>query len=336
MSPAGLDQSIFGDQVLQQQPRARRRRGRKSLSIAGARLEHLVCCYNNDRYQNDLKVAEDHCEEQARDLQDLHRVRGEEVVMLSQEAQELRRLLAMSEEDVLCYNGKAWDFDCSAGARGEKLADAKENLAGEGDAGSEIEALQKQVKLRQAELGSARRRLQEAHKDAVMHRARLSICREIREMEVHEFRELLASRAEEHRPDAEEGLMRCLSFEQLTAKEVCKLSETESLEHQTQVTDLFLQLQKARGEHDEFRDGEATALDDPGAAPGVANQLSAREALQALRSPAEVLLSILEAELGMPASESLAASEEDWILDISQRLTACCERSPQRLGARKC
>jgi len=295
------------------QPRPRRRRSKKSLSIEGARLEHLVCCYNNDRFQGDLKVAEEHCEEQVKDLMELHRIRAEEVVLLSQEARDLRKMLGSAEDDILSSDATAWNllFPPDKLAAGGTAVHSRR-----ADVAEDLQASRKQVDLRKMELAAVRHRVKEAQKEAVLHRAKLSVTREVREMEVHELREMLATSTQEQKSDTEEGLLRCLSFEQLTAKEVCKLSELEKLEHQKQVTSLYLQLQKARGADEMEIDGvdgkKAGSLED---------------ALQALQTPAEALLSFLEEETG--AAKSTTEEGSSWMQELTQRLDSCCSMLPR-------
>eukprot|EP00971_Amphidinium_carterae_P322917 6418035-Amphidinium_carterae.2 len=121
----------------------------------------------------------------------------------------------------------------------------------------------------------------------------------------------------------EEGMLRCLSFEKLTAKEVCKLSELEKLEHQKHVTSLYLQLQKARGAE------EMEVVHDVVEAGG--RPASHEDMLQALKVPTEMLLSILEKEVGVRGVESRSALEggNSWMEVLTHRLDTCCSMLPR-------
>eukprot|EP00971_Amphidinium_carterae_P206409 4096157-Amphidinium_carterae.2 len=299
-----------GENLLTLQPR--QRRSQKSLSIEGARLEHLVCCYNNDRFQGDLKVAEEHCEEQAKDLVDLHHIRGEEGVLLTQEARDLRKILGSVEDDILMCGGQAWSM---------LFPQMTASHSGLDDTEEDLQESRKQVDLSKIELAAVRRRVKQAQRDAVLHQARLSVTREIREMEVHEVREMLETGAEER--NAEEGLLRRLAFEQFTSKELCKLSELEKLEHQKHVTSLYLQLQKARGAK------EMEVMQD--AAASVGNGASHEDVLQALQGPVETLVSFLEKEVGIQAG-STGEEGNGWTQELARRLDACSSDGDPDMG----
>lgn len=126
------------------------------LAVPGARFEHLMCCYDNNRLQGDLKGADETCAQQDHDLMDLHHARSEDVAKLSHEAAALRRLL-QQPEDLLCEEEDFWGTSAPALERSEP---------GRGEAAQ------------RAELEAARQQAQQAQKEAAFARARLAIFRE--------------------------------------------------------------------------------------------------------------------------------------------------------------
>merc|ERR1719329_1538911 len=90
-----------GDAPAESVPKARRRRKKSSISIPGARLEHLMCFYDNLRLQNELKAADETSAQQEQDLQEVNHMRSEEVVRLTLEAVGIQEQLD-SPEDLLC------------------------------------------------------------------------------------------------------------------------------------------------------------------------------------------------------------------------------------------
>mmetsp|Transcript_6314 Transcript_6314/g.17585 ORF Transcript_6314/g.17585 Transcript_6314/m.17585 type:complete len:284 (-) Transcript_6314:105-956(-) len=133
------------------------------LAIPGARFEHLMCCYENNRMHGDLKATEESCDQQAQNVQDLHHARGDEVVRLSCEAADLRKQLH-EPEDVLTDPGRP----------------AKQVV--------ELDSLKLQGMAQRADLEKEKQRAREAQKEAVLHHAKLAVFRETNEQELRELR----------------------------------------------------------------------------------------------------------------------------------------------------
>jgi len=227
-----------------QGPRRRRRKKKKAvIAIPGARLEHLMCCYENSRIQGDLNLSEDTAGQQREDLRDVNRARSNEVAQLSLETARLRRQLAQSaddEPDLLCEGGGGCDrlYDGSAGrsanAEEEDLRRQIESETREGHL--RVEALQYELARQRDEAEEARKQVLEAQKWAAVQSAKLAVLRETHEQEVRELRRRLPSSSsleQDASPAAVLEKARCTEADlqlMLTA-ERCGAREASALQH---------------------------------------------------------------------------------------------------------
>jgi len=193
-----------GDAPAESVPKARRRRKKSSISIPGARLEHLMCFYDNLRLQNELKAADETSAQQEQDLQEVNHMRSEEVVRLTLEAVGIQEQLDLPE-DLLCC-----DMPPSPTPKVLRAAASAEKGVGGGEDGEPraapsrveleesvrlrwklVERLQRRSAALRAECAELQAKALEAEREATQQQAKLAVCQESHAQEAEHFRSKL-------------------------------------------------------------------------------------------------------------------------------------------------
>lgn len=162
--------------------------------MPGAQLEHLVCFINNSRLQDDFLATEKARDAQAHEVDELSRMRAEEVDHLTNQMLLLRRQLGLLDLD-LCDDGPG-----SNGRLGNQSSQALSRLEEEGlirRYRARAEELRLQIASQRVELEEVRKQLSGAAPATGVRQAEdgawddlLGLCEDLREPSQAAFRAL--------------------------------------------------------------------------------------------------------------------------------------------------
>jgi len=305
--------------------RRKRKRRKSKIAICGARLEHLMCFYDNGKLRTEiLPATEDQCKQQEQDLHELNHLRSEEVLKLTLETQGIRQQIALPEDLLAIDNGSPCPEPVvqTAGINGGGPDASKRMLATIRRCWKSIEATQKEMDEHRKELEQMRSRASEAQSEAALQRAKLNVHRETRELELREFRQRLPpwppAGSSEAQPEMQLEQQRrleadsrtTLAAHELGAQQARTLLESEKRAHEEEYDLLKQDLRALRASED----GRARLqLAD-------ANAPLLRQHCAALHGPLDALLRALEQPPLQPAPAATADGFERWVGCLAGRL----------------